>query len=73
MHANEITHGMNTSASPSLILAPSNTIESQTLLLSGVVLVFRLLNALRIQLAYHQWKECLHYHWILKEGTGRVL
>ena len=66
MHTNEITHGMNTSASPSLILAPNNTIGGQTLLLSGVVLVFFLLNALEIiQLIYHQWKRCLDYHKML--------
>ena len=47
LHASKITHGMNTTASPSLILAPGNTIGSQTLLLSGVVLVLFLLNALR--------------------------
>ena len=43
----QITHGMNTSASPSLILAPNNTIGGQTLLLSAIVFVFFLLNALR--------------------------
>ena len=47
LHAHEITHGMNTTESPSLILTPNNTIRGQTLLLSAVVLVFFLLNALR--------------------------
>ena len=47
LHTNEITHGMNTTESPSLILAPNNTIGGQTLLLSAIVLVFFLFNTLR--------------------------